>query len=94
MISIITFKDILLYLLRIANESSTELYSNVCIKSLIEGNYFRQKVVYRHETLTAVFKKMTDVFRSRWINVVDANNVFCGMIFREDLRKIYKKWNL
>jgi hypothetical protein len=35
MISIISFKDILLFLLRIANESSTELYSNVPINSLL-----------------------------------------------------------
>ncbi len=34
-ISILNFKDILLYLLRIANESSTEVCSNVAIKSLI-----------------------------------------------------------
>lgn len=34
-ISIINFKDILLFLLRIANESSTELYSNVSIRSLL-----------------------------------------------------------
>lgn len=35
MISIINFKDILLYLLRIANESPTEVYSSVPIRSLL-----------------------------------------------------------
>jgi hypothetical protein len=37
---------------------------------------------------------MTDVYRSKWINVVDLNHGFCGILFREDIRKVYKKWNL
>lgn len=36
-ISILNFKDILLYLLRIANESHTESYNNVTIVSLLEA---------------------------------------------------------
>lgn len=35
-ISILSFKDILLYLVRIANESETSFYNKVAISSLIE----------------------------------------------------------
>ena len=59
MISIINFKDILLYLLRIANESSTEVCSNVPIKSLIEGYCLKSRVIYRQDKLATAFKLMT-----------------------------------
>jgi hypothetical protein len=36
-ISILNFKDILLYLLRIANESHTDSYNTVTIASLIDA---------------------------------------------------------
>lgn len=36
-ISILSFKDILLYLVRIANESGTEFYNTVAISSLLEN---------------------------------------------------------
>jgi hypothetical protein len=90
MISIINFKDILLYLLRIANESSTEVCSNVPIKSLIEDNCLKERVAYRHEKLAVAFKYLTETHRSLWINILDHNNRFCGMLFREDFRDILK----
>lgn len=37
---------------------------------------------------------MTETHRSLWINVVDSNYQFCGMLFREDFRDILKEWNL
>lgn len=71
MISIINFKDILLYLLRMANESSTEVCSNVPIKSLIEDNCLKQRFVRKDEKLATAFKLLADTHRSLWINVLD-----------------------
>lgn len=36
-ISILSFKDILLYLVRIANEAETEFYNKVTVGSLLEN---------------------------------------------------------
>jgi hypothetical protein len=94
MISIINFKDILLYLLRIANESPTEVYSSVPISSLLEDNCLKNKSVYRGEKLVNAFRLLTETHRSLWINVVDQNNRFSGMLFREDFRDILKGWSL
>lgn len=58
MISIINFKDILLFLLRIANESSTELYSNVSIRSLLETNCLKEKYIFRDQKLIEAFNLM------------------------------------
>jgi hypothetical protein len=37
---------------------------------------------------------MTDIHRSLWINVVDSNKSFKGLLFREDFRDIFKGWHI
>jgi len=37
---------------------------------------------------------MTDRDKSLWINVVDAERKFKGMLFREDFRGIFKGWHV
>lgn len=37
---------------------------------------------------------MTDLHRSLWINVVDQNGQFKGLLFREDFRDIFKGWHI
>ena len=37
---------------------------------------------------------MTDGHHSRWINVVNKNGVFKGLLFREDFRDIFKGWHI
>ncbi len=59
MISIINFKDILLFLLRIANESSTEVYSKVPIKSFLETNCLKDKFIYRDQQVIEAFRLMS-----------------------------------
>lgn len=54
----------------------------------------KEKVIYRHESVAKAFGMLTETHRSLWINVVDQNNRFCGMLFREDFRDILRDWNL
>lgn len=58
-ISIINFKDILLFLLRIANEASTEVYSKVPIKSFLETNQLKDKCIYKDQKLIEAFIAMS-----------------------------------
>lgn len=37
---------------------------------------------------------MTDSHRSLWINVVDSQGRFKGLLFREDFRDIFKGWHI
>lgn len=37
---------------------------------------------------------MTDLHRSLWINVVDSQKSFKGLLFREDFRDIFKGWHI
>lgn len=37
---------------------------------------------------------MTDRDKSLWINVVDSERKFKGMLFREDFRGIFKGWHV
>lgn len=94
MISIINFKDILLFLLRIANESSAEVYSKVPIKSFLETNCLKDKFIYRDQQVIEAFRLMSEINKSLWINVVDRDMKFCGMLFRRDFKDVLRGWNL
>lgn len=94
-VSILSFKDILLYLVRIANESSTEFYSTVAISSLLDNHPPPKHVVIdENKPLWEAFELMTDVYHSRWICVVDRYGSFKGLLFREDFRDIFKGWHI
>jgi len=54
----------------------------------------KDKSIDRGQKLANAFKLLTENHRSLWINVVDQNKKFCGMLFREDFRDILKGWNL
>ena len=58
MISVINFKDILLFLLRIANEASTEVYSKIPIKSFMEHHFLKDKYIYKDQKLIEAFRMM------------------------------------
>ena len=94
MISVINFKDILLFLLRIANESSTEVYSKIPIKSFLEPHYLKDKYIHKDQKLIEAFRMMAEIHRSLWINVVDSDMRFQGIVFRRDFKDILKAWNL
>ena len=59
MISVINFKDILLFLLRIANESSTEIYSKISIQSFLEPHYLKDKFIHKDQKLIEAFRMMS-----------------------------------
>lgn len=59
MISIINFKDILIFLLRIANESSIQVYSRVPIQSFLESNCLKEKYVFRDQKVIEAFRLMS-----------------------------------
>lgn len=44
--------------------------------------------------LWEAFEIMTDREKSMWVNVVDAQGRFTGIIFREDFRGIFQGWNI
>lgn len=50
--------------------------------------------MFKDQKLIEVFNLMVETHRSLWLNVVDRNMQFCGMIFRRDYRDILKGWNL
>ena len=90
MISVISFKDILLFLLRIANESSTEVYSKVPIKSFMETSFIKDQHIHKDQKLIEAFRLMTEIHRSVWINVIDSDGQFVGVVFRRDFKEILK----
>ena len=94
MISVINFKDILLFLLRIANEASTEVYSKIPIQSFLEVNCLKDKNIHKDQKLIEAFRLMAEIHRSLWITVVDDDGRFCGMVFRRDFKDILQNWNL
>ena len=40
------------------------------------------------------FRMMAEIHRSLWINVVDNDMQFQGIVFRRDFKDILKEWNL
>ena len=93
-VSVLTFKDIFLYLLRIANESPLTSYNNVDISSLLSILGTKSLQINQSQPLWQAFEIMTDRDRSQWINVVDDHDTFKGMLFREDFRDIFKGWHV
>lgn len=72
LISIINFKDILLFLLRMANESNEEVYSDISIKTLLDNNApLVPKTTSPALTLADAFNQLNEVHRSQWTTVVD-----------------------
>lgn len=94
MISILNFKDVLLYLLRIANESPVYICNRIAVKELLDSNQVNKPAIEEGEPLWKGFELLADVHRSLWITVVGPDNQFRGMLFREDFREIMKNWQL
>jgi len=44
--------------------------------------------------LIEAFRMMAEIHRSLWINVVDNDMQFQGIVFRRDFKDILKEWNL
>jgi hypothetical protein len=94
-ISILNFKDVLLYLLKIANESGNNFYQHISIGSLLENVNIKNYSINDDRPLWEAFEAMTDEHRSMWINVVSRDGAaFKGILFREDFRDIFKGWHI
>ena len=93
-VSILTFKDIFLYLLRIANESQIDSYNTVTISTLVSAIGAKTIEIGYDRPLWEAFEIMTDRQKSQWINVVKENRKFAGMLFREDFREIFQGWQV
>ena len=72
-ISVLNFKDVLLYLLRIANESNFNYYSTIEIHSMLKNVRPKENVIRSDRPIWEAFEMMVDRQRSLWINVVDEN---------------------
>ena len=81
-VSILNFKDIFLYLLRIANESPINSYNTITISSLLSAIDINHIEIEYDRPLWEAFEIMTDREKSQWINVVKENRKFEGMLFR------------
>lgn len=93
-VSVLNFKDVFLYILRIANESSMTSYNAVNVSSLLGLVGIRHVQIEENQPLWEAFEIMTDREKSQWINVVDSERRFKGMLFREDFRDIFKGWHV
>jgi hypothetical protein len=66
----------------------------VTISSLLEVVKIKNIEIEESKPLWQAFEAMTDIHRSLWINVVDAQGGFKGLLFREDFRDIFKGWHI
>lgn len=70
------------------------MYSKVPIKSFLETNLIKDKHIFKDQKLIEAFRLMSESYKSLWINVLDRDMRFCGMLFRKDFKDILKGWNL
>ena len=93
-ISVLNFKDIFLYLLKLANEYPLTEYTTIDIHSIIEMGKSIDIHIEEEKPLWEAFEIMTDRQKSLWITVVDEEGRFKGMLFREDFRGIFQGWHV
>ncbi len=93
-ISVVNFKDILIYLLRMANESEVKYYT-LPIDSFLENAKLKNITITSDKPFWEAMETLTDRVRSKWICVVDpVTEEFEGMIFREDFQFLLEDWNM